>query len=589
MNKKYNYKFKYNFISLIFFCFSYYLYYKSLGRCFLGTDVCGREMTWIIKKVNQVAISGIISSILFFLIILNLISRLHIIHFLLIFCVFYKISNGVSFDDHGFYNFIGFISIFIIAFIILIIIKSFISLIIYYYKLHKISRLIFLLILFIIYFNITDPMNCNDWGKGLNETFLENEINKFGCQIYYPKICPYKILKYFQDLTKIYNINCSSISKNNKEIILQNSKSPYINKNTTKFGFPLTNKGIISTLDSFDDYVINNYVINNLFDVEKDMNNITGYELVLDFSKTELGEYIINVKYNESLSKERKLLENKILPYSNNIIILYIDSVSRASSMRQLKKTLSFFETFISYNGGHNPKYPEQNFHSFQFFKYHSFLFQTSGNYPRIFYGNKLEDKNLVLLTKYFKENGYITNYNGDFCQRDNTRTFHNLTKSEVYDYQFLLCDPNKGDYKSPFKKCLHGKMNIEHLLNYSNQFWRKYKDNRKLSVTITNDGHEGTLEALKYIDSPLYDYLFGLYNDNLLKDSSIILLSDHGVLMPSFYNVYSFFRKELRLPMLYLIINDRKNFNYKDQYFHIQKNQQIFITAYDIYNTIII
>ena len=38
---------------------------------------------------------------------------------------------------------------------------------------------------------------------------------------------------------------------------------------------------------------------------------------------------------------------------------------------------------------------------------------------------------------------------------------------------------------------------------------------------------------------------------------------------------------------MLYIIINDRKNISYYEQYFHIQNNQQTFITAYDIYNTI--
>ena len=37
---------------------------------------------------------------------------------------------------------------------------------------------------------------------------------------------------------------------------------------------------------------------------------------------------------------------------------------------------------------------------------------------------------------------------------------------------------------------------------------------------------------------------------------------------------------------MLYVIINDRKNISYHDQYSNIQQNQQIFITAYDIYNT---
>ena len=55
----------------------------------------------------------------------------------------------------------------------------------------------------------------------------------------------------------------------------------------------------------------------------------------------------MNLKYNESLSKVRNLLENKGLPYSNNIMFLYIDSVSRTSSIKQLKKTLSIFESSL--------------------------------------------------------------------------------------------------------------------------------------------------------------------------------------------------------------------------------------------------
>lgn len=37
---------------------------------------------------------------------------------------------------------------------------------------------------------------------------------------------------------------------------------------------------------------------------------------------------------------------------------------------------------------------------------------------------------------------------------------------------------------------------------------------------------------------------------------------------------------------MPYIIINDRKNMDYNQQYLNIQENQQTFITAYDIYNT---
>ena len=63
--------------------------------------------------------------------------------------------------------------------------------------------------------------------------------------------------------------------------------------------------------------------------------------------------------------------------------------------------------------------------------------------------------------------------------------------------------------------------------------------------------------------------------------------MSDHGSGMPSIYYLYDFFQLEMKLPMLFIIINDRKNVSYNKQYFNIHENQQTFITAYDIYNTI--
>ena len=576
-----------NIISLLFFGFSYYLYYNSLEKCFSGIDVCGRDIRWIFRKVFQIVVSCFISSILLLFIYFKKLSKLHILHFIICFYIFYIFSHGYSFEDHGLLNFIGFFSVLSLNIIFGLVIKGFISLTILIYKTHNFQKFIYAILLSYLYYNIIDPNNCMDWGKGLNNTFIENDLTIYGCQIKYPKSCPYKILKYVQDLTKLYHINCSVSNKNNKDNIFENSHSPFIHNNTKKIGFPLTNKGIIGRLDGKDDTLLTKYVLDNLFDIENNTQNISEYELLLDFSKTYLGEYIINLKYNESLSRERKLLENKNSPYSDNIMILFIDSVSRGNSIRQLSKTLNFFEKFMPYDGGYNPRYPEEKFHSFQFFKYHSFKYHTSGNFPRLFYGNARETNNIVLLTKYFKENGYVTNYNSDSCQKDNTRTLHNMTELEVYDHQFLLCDPNIVHFITPFIRCLHGKMDAEHLYNYANQFWRKYKNNRKFSVIILNDGHEGTLEALKYTDTVINDYLISLFNDNLLKDTSVFLLSDHGVVMPSLYSLSDFYNLEMDLPMLYLLVNDRKNMTYNQQYLYIHKNQQTFITAFDIYNTI--
>ena len=321
-----------------------------------------------------------------------------------------------------------------------------------------------------------------------------------------------------------------------------------------------------------------------------DTNNIYNFsepEIIVDFSKDPSGEMFVDLKYNDSLSKDRKKLENINNPYSNNILMIYLDSVSRVNSLTHLKKTLSFFEKFMPFEGSFNENYPDEKFHSFQFFKYHSFEGRTGGNFPRLYYGNRREAKNIIRITKYLKENGYITNYCSQQCKKDNTRTLHDVTQSENYDHQILLCDPNAPRYYKPIRKCLYGKDDVAFLFDYSEQFWRKYKNNRKFSTIVIDSAHEETGEVIKYLDNVIYNYLYSLFNDNLFKDSTIILLSDHGLGIQSLYYLCEFYKFEAVLPMLYIIINDRKNISYHDQYSYIQENQQTFITAYDIYNTV--
>ena len=134
----------------------------------------------------------------------------------------------------------------------------------------------------------------------------------------------------------------------------------------------------------------------------------------------------------------------------------------------------------------------------FQFFKYHSFRWYTIGNFPKLFYGNhQNKAKDFVRITRYLRQNGYVTSYATDYCQKDNTRTKHNLSKDQLYDHQLLLCDPNVIDSNSLIKRCLYGKITSYHLYEYTNQFWRKYQYNRKFSLIAVNDGHEGTLEVI--------------------------------------------------------------------------------------------
>ena len=93
-------------------------------------------------------------------------------------------------------------------------------------------------------FSNSNFLNCDDWKYGLNNSYIQNNITKYGCQIRFPDKCPYRIFKYFQDITKIRRIKCQNSKKDGIKIFLEKSKSPYLNKNKTikYIGYPLLNK-----------------------------------------------------------------------------------------------------------------------------------------------------------------------------------------------------------------------------------------------------------------------------------------------------------------------------------------------------------
>ena len=576
------------FFSSNMFLLSYFLYYLSLEKCLDGFDICGTKNKWLIIKSIEAISSSLILSFLIEGMIFKIISKFHLIHIIFIYIYFYKYSHGIDFYDHGFFNLIGCFTIIILILLILTPFNILLHLLII--KKNKVYSLIYLSFLFILFPLLTkfskSYMNCDDWARGLNNTIIDNNITEYSCSIIFPKFCPYKIGKYAFDFSKIKGLRCDGVNTRSK--LLQISNPQYINESTKRIGIPLTNKdsNLFSYQSSIFDYFKNHLVDMDNSNLVKEIYNNNYPEIIVDYSQNQYGELKIHLNYNETLSEERKLFEKNTNPYSKNILILYVDSVSRSYSVRQLKRTLLFFEKFISYKGYSNSKYPLENYHSFQFFKYHSFQSYTRYNYPKIFYGDT-NSKNMLRIVKYLKENGYITGFINDMCLREPTIIERNMTLAEISDHEMLICDPNMNHVNSNLKRCLYNKLSTSHAYEYGNQFWRKYNKNRKFLSIMTNDGHEGTLEILKYIDDIIFNFLNNLFNDNLFKETTIFLLSDHGTSIPSPYYINKFFLLEKHLPMLYIICNDRKNVSYDEQYNYINKNQQILITGYDIYNTI--
>ena len=592
--KKY---FKNTIISFVFFLI-YLLYFLSLEKCTEGTEKCAIKYGWIHKKVKEEIISCIFLVITIQLMICKIISKKHLIHVLFIFILLFLYSHGMEFYDHGYFNlFYFFVFLFILTFFLLPLDcilfcknkKNILKVVIAYFS---VLILIFVFLLIIIFSLKSD---CSYWPKGLNNTYIDNNKTLYGCQIKLPKFCIDNIFAKFQDYSKLFGKNCTNYIEGKilKENILKQSNSPYLNNKVKRIGYPLLNKDQKCLLDSPDfNNSLSNFFYENLVDMDNSETLNTFFkekmpEVEIDFTNINEPKLIIDLHYNKTLSEERKVLEKNSEPYSNNILILFLDSLSRVNALRQLTKTVKFFEKFMKYNGDFNHKYPSENFHSFQFFKYHSFCGNTGVNFPILFYGKNPDEINKSLITKFFKENGFITSASIDLCLIDNIRTYHNYTQEDIYDHLMILCDPNNEHFVLKTIRCLYGKQNIEYLIEYINQFWEKYKNNRKYSIIISNYGHEGTLTVIKHIDEIIANFLNNLFNNNQLKDTSVILMSDHGVVMPSIYYSTDFYQRERDLPVLLLIINDRKNITYENQYNFIFENQQTFNTPFDIYNTL--
>ena len=81
-------------------------------------DEFPKRIDWIQTKAKEVIFSCLIMVILIELIIYKKIYKLHLIHIIFSFVLFYSYSHGLDFEDLGYFNFKGYIILFII-FIIL--------------------------------------------------------------------------------------------------------------------------------------------------------------------------------------------------------------------------------------------------------------------------------------------------------------------------------------------------------------------------------------------------------------------------------------------------------------------------------------
>ena len=598
-------------IILGFNILSFVLYLVALSPCENVLECYGLGLKFFYLVAFLAFLSCLIVTLLLFLCFYTGKHYLHFAYVIPIFLFFFNHFNGTDNIDHGKYNFIGFTLFFIGLMSLFGTISLFRCLVIR--KMFKTMAIIIIcIIIFIILYNTNQILNldCEGWNAGLNNTKINEKDRDYPCHIMQPgkNKCYMNALNGVFDFSRISGYTCTMDKLRNGERDLFIELLDPKQKTKYHFGFPITTRQKFyptnsATLEEFQDSIYKNIIDMEKFN-EQNYPNEPKPEVELIFNKTSnRGKINMHLIRNETLSAERKQRAKSTTSLYENVLILYLDAISRPNFYRKLNKTVEFLNQFTRYDT--NPE--TKNFTVFQFFKYNTIKSHTLPNIKPMFYGIQYTDPNGTNLVKYYKEQGFVTGHTGTTCGREifgvklnedgdyvrylDYDSWDHENIAMFCDFNFFSCKfPIERGINSYFRRCLYGQPAFTYAMEYTKQFWEAYPDNKKFFRIHINEGHDGSNELLRYLNDPLYEFIKMFYDNGWLNNTFIMLMSDHGTHLPGPFTIINSqdYKIEKTLGTLFLMMPNNAMLYKNGMYDEIWQNQQTYVTPYDIHDTLI-
>ena len=581
------------YISYIIYIISFFMYKQSLFNCGnVSMNECIEKynINILIDCFIKCILSGFILSFNLAMIYWQILATTHLFGFVAFLFLLLMLDMGNDLYSHGIINFVFLIVSSIYGFLFYCMIKIIIESI--SNKNYKMLLLMIGVIIlgcggFITIYLLL--VNCSYWDKGLGDKKIDNDKNKYTCKIIRPNTCYMDMLGYLFDFSKMTNYDCD---KNNNPLfndIIDNYILYYdkeFSEDINVLNYPKT---ALMNLYSESEGSLDKKVINNITGTEE--KDLINSEVFLVRNKSH-ASIEMNINKNVTLEKERKSLS---IPNAKikNIIMIYFDTLSRAHFHRRF----SDFSSFIS----DLDDLTNNNYASFEFMKYHTF--GTEGFNPTLlsmFFGkNSFTHEKPIHIISHLKKKGYITAQSANVCSQNLNKNINYEIINDKFDYEniAMFCDPlynlanvknsNIKGINSSIKRCLYGKNSYEYVFNYGKIFWDAYPNNNKFLLLGLFDGSEKSGEVVKYMDNALSDFLFDLINKKKFHRTALFLVSSTGELKMGIYNkMNTEYFYEKNLGSFFLVLH-RAGIE-QDIIDKIKINEQSFVTAYDIYDSLL-
>ena len=433
-------------------------------------------------------------------------------------------------------------------------------------------------LLIIYYFFI--QIECNNVYRGLNNLEISQNEKENNCYFPKPKFCTIKVFDNIFDLSKITYVIKKGIPPlpyinnyfydsdnycNNRD----NYKSTFFefaNKNNHLNNFGLDLAYPDTSIFDFKKHArvgkFHYKVFNRIYDYNKrekkyknslNRKKRANPEIVVHFKNdTNEGELTMDLRKDLKLIYKRRQEAAKSKVKYDNILFIFIDAVSKNHFKRKFPLTSDLLSNYLitditDINNN------DKNITVFQFLKYNNFRPSTQVNVLPMFYGDSMKSEKGTSLIKYFKEKGYITGGSENICHKELFLLEEDKNRDvifESFDHEnfAMFCDPNynppnnrvslfKGLF-SMMRRCLYNKDTFEWVFEFGYKFLEQYKDERKFLRLGFIDGHEGTMEAIKYLDKHLFKFLKFYFSNYFTNSTAIIIASDHGENMISVHHL---------------------------------------------------
>ena len=581
------------YISYIIYIISFFMYKQSLFNCGnVSMNECIEKynINILIDCFIKCILSGFILSFNLAMIYWQILATTHLFGFVAFLFLLLILDMGNDLYSHGIINFVFLIISSIYGFLFYCLIKIIIESI--SNKNYKMLLLMIGVIIlgcggFITIYLLL--VNCSYWDKGLGDKKIDNDKNKYTCKIIRPNTCYMDMLGYLFDFSKMTNYDCD---KNNNPLfndIIDNYILYYdkeFSEDINVLNYPKT---ALMNLYSESEGSLDKKVINNITGTEE--KDLINSEVFLVRNKSH-ASIEMNINKNVTLEKERQSLS---IPNAKikNIIMIYFDTLSRAHFHRRF----SDFSSFIS----DLDDLTNNNYASFEFMKYHTF--GTEGFNPTLlsmFFGkNSFTHEKPIHIISHLKKKGYITAQSANVCSQNLNKNINYEIINDKFDYEniAMFCDPlynlaniknsNIKGINSSIKRCLYGKNSYEYVFNYGKIFWDAYPNNNKFLLLGLFDGSEKSGEVVKYMDNALSDFLLDLINKKKFHRTALFLVSSTGELKMGIYNkMNTEYFYEKNLGSFFLVLH-RAGIE-QDIIDKIKINEQSFVTAYDIYDSLL-